>query len=90
MFAVSEVVVYDTEACPRCKILEKYLASKGVEIKTTRMDLAEGSTELRCNNVFALSSPVLRVGDEFYPDDVLFSDGILNVKFVNAVVGIEE
>jgi glutaredoxin len=60
------VIVYSKKDCPNCDMLKELLKEKGIEHKIMRIDTPEALTELRMNNVFTMSAPVLQIDDKFY------------------------
>lgn len=71
----SEIILYTTEVCPKCKKLKTFLQEKGIPFKTLDMQSPEGLAELRFNGCFALEAPVLQIGQNIHVARRLFKDG---------------
>ncbi|MEA1905802.1 MAG: glutaredoxin domain-containing protein [Euryarchaeota archaeon] len=69
---MTEIIVYTTETCPKCKKLKEYLKSAAVEYGEADMSTPESLTELRVNGVFTTMAPVLQVGETFLTLDEMF------------------
>lgn len=63
---MSNIIVYSKKDCPNCDMLKELLNKASIEHKTVRIDTPEALTELRMNNVFTMSAPVLQIGNRFY------------------------
>lgn len=61
-----KVIIYKTPDCPKCRELAASLTKQGIEFEEQDMSQPAVLTELRCNGVFCLSAPILRVGDDYY------------------------
>lgn len=85
----NKIVVYTTAVCPKCKKLKDYLKSKNVDFETADMGTPESLTELRFHNVFTINAPVLRRGDMFCTDRILFPNGELDTEFIDTIA-VEE
>ncbi len=83
---MSGVVIYSSKVCPNCNALKQYMDSIGVKYKSVDMGIPEALTELCINGVYAMSAPVLQVGNKFYNSFVLFSDNKLNREKVKDVI----
>jgi len=57
-----------------CEMLKMYLKKHNIEYEELDMSSADAQAELLTNGVFALSAPVLQVGDRFYRTYDLFDD----------------
>ena len=71
---ISEVKVYTTEKCPRCKQLKSLLKSHEIVYEEADMATPEALTELRMRDVFTISAPVLQIGDSFLTSKDLFDE----------------
>ena len=60
-----QITIYKTPDCPRCRELAAYLRGLGIDFEEQDMSHPAVITDLRCDNVFALAAPVLRVGDDY-------------------------
>ena len=80
------VVVYTTPVCPRCAALKEWLKQRGVEYEEKNMEDSEVMAELVMDNVFALSAPVLKVGDRYLLEDDLFEEDKLKADVVEEVL----
>jgi len=69
---MTEIIVYTTSTCPKCKKLKEYLKSASFEYKEADMSTPESLTELRVNGVFTMMAPVLQVGETFLTLDEMF------------------
>lgn len=63
---MSSVTVYSKKDCPNCDMLKGLLREKNIEHKIVKIDTPEALTELRMNNVYAMSAPVLQIDNKFY------------------------
>jgi glutaredoxin len=66
------VKIYTTEVCPNCKALKEIISSQEVRYDEINMATPEALTELRMNDVFTTSAPVLQIGDVFLTVNDLF------------------
>lgn len=60
------VTIYSKKDCPNCDLLKGLLREKNIEHNIVRIDTPEALTELRMNNVFTMSAPVLQIDNKFY------------------------
>ena len=63
---MSSVTIYSKKDCPNCDLLKELLREKNIEHNIVRIDTPEALTELRMNNVFTMSAPVLQIDNKFY------------------------
>jgi glutaredoxin 3 len=63
---MSNIIVYSKKDCPNCDMLKGLLKEGNIEHKIVRIDTPESLTELRMNNVFTMSAPVLQIDRKFY------------------------
>ena len=82
---ISEVKVYTTEKCPRCKQLKGLLKSQGIAYKEADMTTPEALTELRMKGIFTISAPVLQIDDSFLTSKDLFDE---NGSIFDKVLGL--
>jgi Glutaredoxin and related proteins len=75
---MTPIIVYSLPVCPRCEELKKWLGDHSIPFTCLDMGSAEGITELRVNQCFAMEAPVLRIGDTFYESADLWTGGVLN------------
>ncbi len=61
-----DISVYSTKLCPNCKILKQLLEKENLQYKDVDMATPIGLTELRMNNIFTMSAPVLQIENKFY------------------------
>ena len=76
-----ETVVYSTKNCSVCMQLKAFLQDRGVEYDEVDMGSAAGLAELRCEDIFTITAPVLRVDKIFYEKREFFDEG--KKKIVN-------
>ena len=62
---MTEIVVYTTSTCPKCKKLKEYLRSAAIDYEEADMSTPESLTELRVNGVFTMMAPVLQAEGDF-------------------------
>lgn len=80
----SEIVVFSLPVCPKCELVKAALQEAGIVFGEMSMDTAEGITELRVNNCFAMEAPVVCYDGQYLDHTVLFdADGEV-VKFWDA------
>ncbi|MFC1787116.1 glutaredoxin family protein [Halobacteriota archaeon] len=82
---ISEVKIYTTEKCPRCKQLKGLLKSHGIAYEEVDMATPEALTELRMRDIFTISAPVLQIGDSFLKSQDLFDE---NGSIFDKVLGL--
>ena len=80
----SEIVVFSLPVCPKCELVKAALQEAGIAYGEMGMDTAEGVTELRVNNCFAMEAPVVMYGERFLDHDDLFDANGEVVKFWDA------
>ncbi len=71
---ISEVRVYTTEKCPRCKQLKGLLKSHEITYEEMNMATPEALTELRMRDIFTISAPVLQIDESFLTSKDLFDE----------------
>lgn len=76
------ITIYKTPDCPRCRALAAYLRKLGIDFDERDMSSGEVLADLRCDGVFSLSAPVLRVGDEYHDPDDIWSGDNLDTEYV--------
>ena len=84
---MTEIIVYTTETCPKCKKLKEYLKSAAVEYGEADMSTPESLTELRVNGVFTTMAPVLQVDDSFLTIDEMFDDDRIRKDVIDDLTG---
>jgi len=84
-----QITIYKTPDCPRCRELAAYLRGLGIDFEEQDMSHPAVITDLRCDNVFALAAPVLRVGDDYYDPDVLLDGDRLAIGRLDELFGRE-
>ncbi len=84
---MTEIIVYTTETCPKCKKLKEYLKSASVEYGEADMSTPESLTELRVNGVFTMMAPVLQVDDSFLTIDEMFDDDRIRKDVIDDLTG---
>jgi glutaredoxin len=65
--------IYKTPNCPRCRELAAYLTQLGVDFDEQDMSSSEVLTDLRCEGVFVMEAPVLRVGTTYHNTNILWN-----------------
>lgn len=75
---MSDITIYTTTVCPKCKLLKEYFAQNGISYEEADMGSPESLTELAMNNIFTNAAPVLRIGDAFLTHKDLFSGTEIN------------
>lgn len=75
---MTRVRVYSMTTCPGCERLKQALAAEGIEYEEVEMMTADAMTELRMNGIFALSAPVLQIGDDIFltSSELVKEDGV--------------
>lgn len=81
---MSDITIYTTEVCPKCKILKEFFRQNGIEFREADMGSPASLTELAMNNVFTNMAPVLQIGDVFLTHKDLFSGMTLNEDAVRS------
>jgi glutaredoxin len=84
---MSKVVIYTTDTCPKCKLLKKYFELMRVQYEEADMSTPEALTELRFNNIFSLTAPVLQVDNTFLTAEQIF-DGNAVREEIDTLTGI--
>ncbi|HDJ38647.1 MAG TPA: NrdH-redoxin [Methanosarcinales archaeon] len=84
---MTEIIVYTTSACPKCKKLKSYLKSAAIEYGEADMSTPESLTELRVNGVFTMMAPVLQVGETFLTLDEMFDGDMIKKDVIDDLVG---
>ncbi len=80
----SEIVVFSLPVCPKCELVKAALQAAGIVYGEMGMDTAEGITELRVNNCFAMGAPVVLYNGRFLEHVDLFNADGEVVKFWDA------
>jgi len=84
---MTEIIVYTTSACPKCKKLKSYLKSVSIEYGEADMSTPESLTELRVNGVFTMMAPVLQVGETFLTLDEMFDGDTIKKDVIDDLTG---
>jgi glutaredoxin len=84
---MTEIIVYTTETCPKCKKLKEYLESIAVGYEVADMSTPASLTELRANGVFTTMAPVLQVGDSFLTLEEMFDGDRIRKDIIDGLVG---
>jgi len=84
---MTEIIVYTTSACPKCKKLKSYLKSAAIEYGEADMSTPESLTELRVNGVFTMMAPVLQVGETFLTLDEMFDGDMIKKDAIDDLTG---
>ena len=90
---MQKISVYSTKLCPNCKILKPLLGQENIQYKDIDMATPIGLTELRINNVFTMSAPVLQIGptakcchNKFYTTKELCKQDIIDQDKVRTLL----
>lgn len=70
---MSNVTVYSKKDCPNCDMLKGLLNKENIEYKIVKIDTPAALTELRLNDVYTMSAPVLQIDNKFYTMDDIAS-----------------
>lgn len=70
---MSNVTVYSKKDCPNCDMLKGLLNKENIEYKIVKIDTPAALTELRLNDVYTMSAPVLQIDNKFYTMDDISS-----------------
>jgi glutaredoxin 3 len=70
---MSNIIVYSKKDCPNCDMLKGLLNKENVEYKIAKIDTPAALTELRLNDVYTMSAPVLQIDNKFYTMDDISS-----------------
>jgi len=79
--------IYKTPNCPRCRELAAYLTQIGVDFDEQDMSSSEVLTDLRCEGVFVMEAPVLRVGNTYHNTNTLWNGNRLAAGYVAGLFG---
>ncbi|MHC1581928.1 MAG: glutaredoxin family protein [Candidatus Syntropharchaeia archaeon] len=83
------VRIYTTPTCPNCEKVKNLLRSRRIHYEEVNMTTPEALTELRMNNVFTMSAPVLCIGDVFLTVRDLFDgDELKEEKILEYLEGL--
>ena len=85
--AMTEIIVYTTSACPKCKKLKSYLESIAVGYEVADMSTPASLTELRANGVFTTMAPVLQVEDSFLTLEEMFDGDRIRKDIIDELLG---
>jgi glutaredoxin len=67
------ITVYSKKDCPNCDMLKGLLNKENIEHKIEKIDTPAALTELRLNDVYTMSAPVLQIDNKFYTMDDMTS-----------------
>ncbi|HDM23760.1 NrdH-redoxin [archaeon] len=81
-----KVRIYTTPRCPKCKILKKFLARKGIQFEELNLEDSDVAAELIMRDVFDLTTPILEIGEKLYLEDDLFNNDELNVEKLERIL----
>lgn len=73
-----QILVYSTKLCPNCKMLKQLLERENIQYKDINMATPEALTELRMNNIFTMSAPVLQIDNKFHTTKELCKQDIID------------
>jgi glutaredoxin 3 len=85
---MSSVTIYSKKDCPNCDLLKELLRGKNIEHNIVRIDTPEALTELRMNNVFTMSAPVLQIDNKFYTLRDMIEHDVDTTIDINRVMNI--
>jgi glutaredoxin len=68
IFKGDKVIVYTLPDCPNCVKLKDELDKRGIVYSVAQMDSVDSIVEMRSSDCFAMSAPVLQIGDKFYEE----------------------
>ncbi len=81
-----KVKIYTTSKCTKCKMLKKFLASKGIQFEELNLEDSDVAAELIMKDVFDLTAPILEIGEKIYLKDDLFKGEELNVEKLEKIL----
>jgi glutaredoxin len=84
--AMQNVLVYSTNNCPNCRVLKQLLEKKNIPYKEVDMATPAALTELNMNGVFAMSAPVLQIGNKFHKYDELFKQDRIDIEKLESLL----
>ena len=74
---MADIIVFTLENCPRCEQVKNAMLDAGLEFEVMGMDTADGLTELRINQCFAIEAPVVCFrGDMLEGKDLFVGDQV--------------
>lgn len=81
---MAKIIVFTLSTCPKCEQLKSKLPKNGF----TEKDMLDPEvlTYLRCNNVFDMAAPILKVNDDFFTVSSLFKGDTLNMKALSHIL----
>lgn len=82
------ITVYSKKDCPNCDMLKGLLREENIEYDMVRIDTPAALTELRMNNVFTMSAPVLQIDNKFYTIRDMTATGLETTIDRNRVMDI--
>ncbi len=77
--------VYTLPDCPKCDELKEWLQDESVEFDVQSFD-TDAQLEFIMKNMFG-NPPILELGDDAYPSEVLFPKEVLDVDKLKEVLG---
>ena len=83
---MQKISVYSTKLCPNCKMLKQLLGQENIQYKDIDMATPIGLTELRMNNMFTMSAPVLQIDNKFYTTKELCIQDIIDQDKVKTLL----
>jgi len=86
----SKITVYSANLCGHCKKLKEFLQSNNIRFEEKNIGTAESLTELRVNGCFTIGDPVLRIGDQFFTDKLLFVDDVVQENVAEMICSYME
>ncbi len=81
-----KVKIYTTPKCPKCKILKKFLACKGIPFEELNLEDSDVAAELIMKDIFDLTAPILEIDEKIYLKDDLFKGEELNVEKLEKIL----
>ena len=77
-----EIIEYRLEFCPLCDLLSETLKSLDIKFEIRNMQDSESIADLLVDGVFTQNAPVLKIGNDYFYDEMLIKNG----KVVDAVI----
>lgn len=81
---MAKIIIFSVDNCPKCEQLKSAIPEGDYQIKD--MSKPEVLADLRCNEIFTMSAPILQVNDQFYTIRELFKNNDLQIDVLSIIL----
>lgn len=81
---MAKIIIFSVANCPKCEQLKSAIPEGDYQVKD--MSKPEVLADLRCNEIFTISAPILQVNNQFYTIREMFKNDMLDIDVISLIL----